>query len=226
MKELIKIEKHETLINAVCARELHKKLEIGKDFSNWVKEQIERADLTQDVDFVKFAEKGEYKKPLTQYALTLDAAKNIAMLSQTQKGKEVRAYFIECEKKLIANKLPNFNDPAAAARAWASEYEAKQKTLEENAKLNTIIDNEFGYSSILRAATYAGVHEKTFNWRVLKKTTLGMNMKVKRVPSPRYGYMNLYPIRAFEIAYPDIDFDDLKPELVDDKAQLTIAKDS
>lgn len=95
--------------------------------------------------------------------------------------------------------------------------------IEENEKLNTIIDNEFGYSSILRAATYAGVHETTFNWRVLKSfTTQKLGMEIKRVPSPRFGYQNLYPIRAFEMCYPDIDFDDLKPELVEDKEKLVI----
>ena len=39
---------------------------------------------------------------------------------------------------------------------------------------------------------------------------------------PRFGYQNLYPIKAFQEAYPHIDFDDLKPEIVDDKAQLAI----
>jgi len=35
-----------------------------------------------------------------EYALTLEAAKHIAMLSGTDKGFEVREYFIECESKL------------------------------------------------------------------------------------------------------------------------------
>ena len=99
----------------------------------------------------------------------------------------------------------------------------KQKALDEVAKLTTIIDNEFGYSSIIRAATYAGVHETTFNWRTLKPIAIGLGLPPKRVPSPRFGYQNLYPIKAFQEAYPHIDFDDLKPELVDDKARLAIA---
>jgi hypothetical protein len=120
--------------------------------------------------------------------------------------------------------LPNFNNPAEAARAFADEFEAKQKALAEVAKLNTIIDNEFGYCSILRAAVYAGVHESLFDWRVLKRFTLGIKMEVKRVPSPRYGYQNLYPIKAFQECYSHIDFDDLTPELVQDKSQLAIVK--
>lgn len=100
---------------------------------------------------------------------------------------------------------------------------AKQKALDDVAKLNVIIDNALGYSSIIRASIYAGVHENHFSWRLLKSAAIGIGLPPKRVPSPRFGYQNLYPIKAFEQAYPDIDFDDLKPELVDDKAKLTLA---
>ena len=114
MKELIKITNHDTLTNSVLARDLHKTLEIGKDYSNWIKAQIVRADLTQDVDFIVFAQKGENDRNMIEHALTLDSAKNIAMLSQTEKGKEVRAYFIECENKL-KGVIPVIHDPVIAA---------------------------------------------------------------------------------------------------------------
>ena len=37
----------------VNARELHDFLEIGKDFSNWIKAQIDRAGFVENVDYVK-----------------------------------------------------------------------------------------------------------------------------------------------------------------------------
>jgi hypothetical protein len=91
-------------------------------------------------------------------------------------------------------------------------------------KLNTIIDNDFGHSSILRAAKFLGIKETIFSWRVLKETTLGLDLEVKRVPSPRYGYQNLYPIRAFQLAYPEYDFNELKPESHEDKSELAFIK--
>jgi phage regulator Rha-like protein len=109
----------------------------------------------------------------------------------------------------------------ALERLIESEKE-KLRLQSENSKLNTLLDNELGYCSILRAATYAGVHEKEFNWRPLKAMTLKLGLAVKKVPSPRYGYQNLYPIRAFEACYPDIDFDDLKPDVIEDKAHLAL----
>ena len=118
--------------------------------------------------------------------------------------------------------LPDFSNPAIAARAWADEYERRQKAERENALLNTIIDNEFGYCSILRAAKFLRVHERTFNWRPLKAMTKSLGLEVRQVPSPRYEYQLLYPIRAFELCYPDFDFEGLQPEPVVDIAMASL----
>ena len=129
MKELIAIKNHAALVQAVCGRELHARLEIKQDFSNWIKSQIERARLVEGVDFVRFAEKSEGNNAtLIQYAITIDSAKNIGMMCGTEKGFEVRAYFIECEKQLISQqRLPQTF--AEALRLLADETEAKEMAL-------------------------------------------------------------------------------------------------
>lgn len=90
----------EATVQAVNARDLHAFLGIGRDFTNWVKDQVERARLLEHRDFEVFAEKGENPggRPRIEYALTLDAAKHIAMMSGTEKGFEAREYFLECER--------------------------------------------------------------------------------------------------------------------------------
>jgi len=95
----------------------------------------------------------------------------------------------------------------------------KGKEIEKRkvAALSTIVDNEFGYSSILRAAKHIGVHENNFNWRPLKNQTLAMGLEVKKVPSPRFEYQNLYPLRAFEFCYPEYDFTELTPQKIIDE---------
>ncbi len=88
--------------NAVNAREVHKALEIKKDFSSWIKGQIESLGLEENVDYMVFTQKGENLsggRPGTEYILSIDAAKHIAMASRSAKGKAVRAYFIEVEKE-------------------------------------------------------------------------------------------------------------------------------
>ncbi len=52
------IEYHIT-IDAANARDLHSFLEVRKDFSDWIKYQIERARLVENRDFLKLAQKGE-----------------------------------------------------------------------------------------------------------------------------------------------------------------------
>ena len=98
---------------AVNARDLHVFLEVGRDFSNWMKDQIEKCDLVENQDYEVFAEKGENPKggrPSKEYALSISAAKEISMMSQTEKGKQARRYFIACEDKLktiAKNPTPN-----------------------------------------------------------------------------------------------------------------------
>lgn len=82
----------------VNARGLWQFLEIGRDFSNWIKDQIKRLDLEENIDYNI---KGEpLKNNLKEYFLEIDIAKEVAMISQTENGKKARKYFIECEKKL------------------------------------------------------------------------------------------------------------------------------
>jgi len=95
----------QTEVNTVDARELHAHLGVKKDFSNWIKPKLADAMLDEGVDYLLLAQKGEQKKDgrgghnKVTYILTIDTAKHIALMSRTHKGKEVRAYFIEVEKR-------------------------------------------------------------------------------------------------------------------------------
>jgi anti-repressor protein len=101
-------------VQTVNARDLHAFLGIGKDFSNWIKAQLERARLVENRDFIKVAQKGELSgQTRIDYFLTIEAAKHIAMMSGSEKGFEVREYFIECERRVKHNAPAiDLNDPA------------------------------------------------------------------------------------------------------------------
>ena len=84
------------------ARSVHAELGVKKDFSDWIKVQIKRAMLVENVDFVVLPQKGENLsggRPALEYHLTIEAGKHIAMLSGTAKGRKVREYFLECERQ-------------------------------------------------------------------------------------------------------------------------------
>jgi anti-repressor protein len=116
-------------VQTVNARDLHSFLEIGKDFSSWIKAQIERARLNENRDFVKFTQKGE-RQILVEYHLAIDAAKHISMMSGTDKGFDVRDYFLECERRAKgADPITLLNDPATM-RTLLLSYSEKVLQLE------------------------------------------------------------------------------------------------
>lgn len=95
------------LVQTVDARKLWAGLGIAKKFADWIKAQIERADLRDGMDFVvEFGvpEKGSQtgrggnRLETKEYFLTLRAAKHVAMMSGGARGEEVRDYFIRCEE--------------------------------------------------------------------------------------------------------------------------------
>lgn len=88
-------------IPTVNARELHTFLKVGKEFANWIKDRIESFGFVENQDFVVIAESGKNPsggRPVKNYHLTLDMAKELSMVERNAKGKQARQYFIECEK--------------------------------------------------------------------------------------------------------------------------------
>lgn len=51
MKELIKITTNEEGKQLVSARDLHEFLEVGRDFTTWIKGRINKYEFVVDVDF-------------------------------------------------------------------------------------------------------------------------------------------------------------------------------
>ncbi|HFI0687370.1 TPA: phage antirepressor KilAC domain-containing protein [Streptococcus suis] len=106
MNELINItlnEKHEPVVSA---RDLHKSLKVKTRFSQWVEQNFKI--LEEGYDFspvVTTTQLNQYggTKEIQDYALSLDASKNLAMVSKTDEGAKVRKYFIQVEK--------DFNSP-------------------------------------------------------------------------------------------------------------------
>ena len=92
---------------AVSARALHRGLGVRRDFTGWIKAQIKRAKLIEGEDFVKLTLKSELSatgQKFNDYLLTIDAAKHVALMSGTTRGREVRAYFIGVEKAARATR--------------------------------------------------------------------------------------------------------------------------
>ncbi|EJR8162456.1 TPA: antA/AntB antirepressor family protein [Escherichia coli] len=87
----------------VNARDLHTFLDVGKRFASWIVERIAEYGFVENQDFMiisQVREKIGRGRPAKDYHLTLDTAKELAMVERNEKGRQIRRYFIECEKKL------------------------------------------------------------------------------------------------------------------------------
>lgn len=143
--ELIKITERNGH-KVVSARELYHFLEIKKQFSDWIQYRIAQYDLVENQDFVTFTQNSEKGRPTIEYALSLDAAKELSMVEGNEKGKQARKYFIECErlaKSNITDYISNLTKKdwiqiALDSENRALELEAQnERLLKSNANLRT-----------------------------------------------------------------------------------------
>lgn len=124
---------------AVSARDLHAFLESKQDFSTWIKNRIEKYDLVENVDYVTAPQiygtaNGGHSTRL-EYALTIDAAKELSMVEGNEKGKQSRKYFIACEQKLKEIQPKQYQLPQTyleALKALVVAEEEKQQLALEN----------------------------------------------------------------------------------------------
>ncbi|EOT8423139.1 antA/AntB antirepressor family protein, partial [Escherichia coli] len=107
------------------ARDLHTFLGVGKRFASWITERIAEYGFVENQDYMIASQireaKGRGGHNRKEYHLTLDTAKEFAMVERNEKGRQIRRYFIECEKKLRQSLLPapmNINYPLS----WFSEH--------------------------------------------------------------------------------------------------------
>lgn len=85
-------------VSAVMGRDLHQFLEVGRDYTNWFKQMIGYG-FVEGQDFTPDLAKSFGGRPRQDHIVSLDMAKEISMIQRTDKGKQARQYFIECERK-------------------------------------------------------------------------------------------------------------------------------
>lgn len=90
-------------------RMLHEQLGAGKDFSTWMKDRIEKYDFVENTDFVLLTNSGEQRSRgghnRIDYILTINMAKELAMLENNDIGKKVRKYLIAVEEKSVTGEV-------------------------------------------------------------------------------------------------------------------------
>ncbi|WKB50878.1 antA/AntB antirepressor family protein [Eleftheria terrae] len=125
---------HGTSVPLVNARRLHEFLESSQDYTTWIKGRIRKYGFEEGADYLlhKFVEQvphqgGWRTVHRSEVHLTLDMAKELAMVERTPRGRDARRYFIECERRLRQEQsspvaptaLSRGQRQAINRRAWA-----------------------------------------------------------------------------------------------------------
>lgn len=190
-KDIININVVQKTINNekkrfVNARELHNWLGSKRQFANWIRDRIEKYDFIENIDYfipvnkivngvVKRADGLLIDKKTKQvipieYVLTIDMAKEIAMLENNEIGKKIRKYFIRTEENFkqvmrVALENPKFiNQLAKDFQETRTETKEYRKDFTDSIKNYVSIKNYGTYTDMLyqflfaeRAKEYRGL---------------------------------------------------------------------
>ena len=107
------------------ARELHTFLDIGKDYSTWIKDRINEYGFIQDEDYFIITERTN-GRPRKEYHITLDMGKELGMVERNERGRQIRKYFIECERRASQPQQIALPAPEKKYTFEFTEYELQQ----------------------------------------------------------------------------------------------------
>ena len=212
MQELIKITEQNGK-RAVSARELHTFLEVETRFDIWCSRMFDYG-FAENIDYQHLYKNvqlpnGAIRKVLDDYALTLDCAKEIAMLQRSERGKMARQYFIECEKQLRAKEqahqqIPqSFSEALRLAAEQAEKIEAQQKQLQAQAPKVLFADTVIGSQSscligeLAKLITQKGYEigeKRLFKW-LRENHYLGTRGEYYNIPNQQYIEQGLYELK-------------------------------
>jgi phage anti-repressor protein len=187
---------------AVSARELYKTLGFNKSqWSRWSKKNITSNSFAiENQDWTGFDTMSNGNE-VTDYVLTIDFAKRLAMLARTESGERVRKYFIECEqraKEMI--KLPTSLVDAQVLIGHAQKLGSIEHRLNElEAHLVTSPKDYYaiaGFASLKKIPLDVSVAVRIGTKAKAMCRSLGYITGT--IPDPRFGKVNTYPYEVLE----------------------------
>ena len=194
--ELVPVYETSTGDKVVYGSELHAVLEVKTPYKDWSTRRLNDIDAIENEDFQAAqicAPSGQTKK---DHIIKLDSAKEMAMLERNEKGKQVRRYFIQVEKKYKEKLKPK------VPQTYLEALKELVAVEEEKERLQLELDRSKDWYSIKRVAALNGVSWKAFDWRKLKKVGEQKGYEVRKIFDANYGEVNTYHREVWEAAYP------------------------
>lgn len=192
VNELFNLKENQDGTVAVSGRELYKGLEIETQYSIWIKRMIEYG-FEENADYIEVNQKRltSHGREHSQidHVISLDMAKEIAMIQRSDAGKNIRRYFIEIEKSYRQQKPLSTADQIKLIAQGNSELNERIDTVEDeitDIRENTKLDaGEYGaiakaVGSKVAQIRYSMEIDKD-NKKANKELFQDINTEIKRV---------------------------------------------
>lgn len=193
----------------VSGRTLHKELGVQTEYKKWFGRMAEYG-FTEGDDFVRVTQKWDTPggiQNVTDHAIKLDMAKEIAMIQRTEKGKQVRQYFIQVERdynspeKIMARALNIANTRLSLLETTVEQMKPKALFADAVAASKTsILIGEL--AKIITQNGYNIGQNRLFGW-LRDRGYLHRGGSSRNLPTQRYMEMGLFEIKETTQTNPD-----------------------
>nr|DAV67138.1 MAG TPA: hypothetical protein [Caudoviricetes sp.] len=187
MKDLIQIHYDNADRPTVSGRELHEALEVKTDYPHWF-ERMTEYGFSEGKDYQTFLSDrsdGKAGKPKTDHQLTIPMAKELCMLQRTDKGKQMRQYFIAVEEQwnspdaIMARALQLSNAKLKEMQITVSTLTVENQIMKPKAEyFDELVDRNL-LTGIRETAGELGVKQNQFVAFLLEKKYMYRDKKGK-----------------------------------------------
>ncbi len=190
MNELIKVHYDNADRPTVSGRELYEALEVKTAYKDWFPRMCEYG-FSEGKDYCSFLSDrsdGKAGKPRTDHQLTIPMAKELCMLQRTDKGKQMRQYFIAVEEQwnspdaIMARALQLSNAKLKQLQVTVSELTVENQIMKPKADyFDDLVDRNL-LTGIRETAKEFQIKQKDFVTFLMDKKYLYRDKKGKLMP--------------------------------------------
>ena len=177
-------------VSGINARDVHRFLKVGRDYSKWIKARIEQAGFIENqyfvivqnliIDLPKLASKssdyflhdkmdgqketrGGHNR--SDYIVSLDMAKHLCLMEKNEIGRAIRQHFIEAEKQLRTS------SPAIYKNTLSKTIE-RLESIDRNKEMTDAIK-----AQLVRAGVKPKAYHYSQNQEMLDSLVIGSNVR-------------------------------------------------
>ena len=197
------IQEHTEFVQAVSARDLYQFLQPTERFSSWFDRQLQYG-FESGVDYLGCKVFNTLaRQELQDFCISIDMAKEVSMIQRSEKGKQARQYFIECERRATqpAFQIPQtLSEALRLAATQAETIEQQQERLalvEPKAAALDVIGSATGSLGVRETAKTIGIAQNKFVAWCVNNEWMYRDSKDKLQPYSgriQQGYMEQRPV--------------------------------